>query len=291
MLPRHISIWVVTTKSYAHGTIIIGEFIRCLQAALQELGYDAPIVTDPAHIEDWGIALLPNLIPDSEFEAALPEKLILFNLEQVQQDSHWFRHDGYINLLRRYRVWDYSLLNSNALKEHGISNVALCEVGYMPTLTTIATAEKDIDVFFYGSINARRQHIFDQLTARGVHVVASDSSYAAQRDALISRSKIVLNIHFYESKLFEIIRVSFLLANGVCVVSEDGNDYALETPYHGGIAFAPYEELADVCVGLLANTSLRETIAQTGFKRFSQRSQADAVRDALHATFNDGLSQ
>ena len=46
--------------------------------------------------------------------------------------------------------------------------------------------------------------------------------YGADRDALLARSKIVINMHQHDAQVFEIVRVSYLLANRRTVVSERG---------------------------------------------------------------------
>jgi hypothetical protein len=101
---------------------------------------------------------------------------------------------------------------------------------------------------------------------------------------LIARAKLVLNLHFYQAKLFEIVRVSYLLANRTCVVSEAGLDTELETPFLGGVAFAGYGELAEACLRLLGNDAARERIAQRGFEQMRALSQIDMLKRALAAT-------
>ncbi len=49
--------------------------------------------------------------------------------------------------------------------------------------------------------------------------------------------------------------VSYLLANHKCVVSETGADRAIEQQFEPGIAFAPYDKLAETCMRLLQNPS------------------------------------
>lgn len=283
MRPDHICIWIVHAPGHPSGSLVIGEFAKALQDALVALGYDAPIVTNAADIQDWAIVICPSLLPYCT-DVIPKDKLILFNMEQVQKDSAWFASGAYLNLLKQYPVWDYSEHNITALQSWGLSNTVHCGIGYMPSLSVIEPRYQDIDVLFYGSMNSRRQQLLEALLKRGVHVVAP-TLYGEKRNAFIARSKIVLNIHYYEAKLFEIVRASFLLSNRVCIVSESGNDVALEEPYRDGIAFAPYEELVETCMDLLADAPRRAEIAETGFKLFSQQSQAAMVKRALETTF------
>ena len=54
------------------------------------------------------------------------------------------------------------------------------------------------------------------------------NAYGGKRDALIARAKVVLNIHYYAAQVFEIVRVSYLLANSKAVVTEIGPDTDLD---------------------------------------------------------------
>jgi len=131
--------------------------------------------------------------------------------------------------------------------------LAQCGIGYVPELTRIAPAEKTIDVLFVGSINERRGRILRQLARSGARVEARFNVYGKIRDDLIARSKLVLNVHYPESRVLENVRVSYLLANRKCVDSETGLDPAIEAPLEDGIAFARYEDLAARCMELLHN--------------------------------------
>ncbi len=275
----HFSIWIVTPAGYLHSRAF-EEVSLSLRAAFRTLGFDAPIVTDPAQVKDYAIVLGANLLPHIPRES-LPAKLILYNLEQVQQDSPWLKQE-YVGLLRRYPVWDYSARNIANLKQHfGVTNVTLCGIGYMPELSCIAPAAEDIDVAFIGSLNPRRKAVLEKIAAAGKQVTAGYNLYGKERDALIARSKLVLNLHFYDAQIFEIVRVSYLLANRKCVVSETGNDPALEDPLRLGIAFSPYENLADTCLIMLAQSDGRVAIAQKGFELFSAMSQVPMLKRAL----------
>jgi hypothetical protein len=105
----------------------------------------------------------------------------------------------------------------------------------------------------------------------------------ASRDAWIARSKIVLNVHYWEAKIFEIARVSYLLANRRVVVSERGADSTLERGLESGVAFADYDGLVDRCVELLGDERARREVAERGYQAFSARSQAEILHHALAA--------
>jgi hypothetical protein len=277
-MARDFTIWIVTPRGYTHSRCF-EEVALSLHEAFRALGRNAPVVTDPAQLRGTVIVLGGHLLPKLELAVPLPADLIVFNLEQIYLGSPWLE-PHYVALLRQYPVWDYSRQNIAALAEIGVT-AALCGVGYMPALTRIAPAQKDIDVLFIGSGNDRRFKILNQIGAAGATLVSVFDFYGEQRDGLIARAKILLNMHYYDAKVFEIVRVSYLLANRACVVSETGQDPELETPLADGVAFVAYDDLAATCLRLLDDAPARERLAQTGFERMRALSQVDMLERAL----------
>ena len=270
------SIWIVSPPNYIHSQAF-DEVALGFNAAFRVLGLEAEIVRDSSRLGDVTIVLGCKLL------AAVPvpagKRLILFNLEQITPNSPWLT-DAYLALLRRFPVWDYSEGNIAELARMGI-RAEHCGIGYMPELTRIAPVPEDLDVLFVGSVNDRRIAVLKQLATQGVNVEARFNIYGAERDAFVARSKIILNVHFYESRVFEIVRVSYLLANRKCVVSESGADTAFEKRFEPGIAFAAYDKLAETCVRLLQNPAARREMADAGFERIKALPQTEYLRRAL----------
>jgi len=271
------SIWIVSPEGYSHSRCF-EEVALALHEAFAALGFDAPVVTAPEHAASTTIVLGCNLLADVMHP--LPSRFILYNLEQISRESSWLS-DSYLALLRKHRVWDYSPANIRALADLGIK-ASLCEIGYMPGLSRIPRQPaQDIDVLFVGSINERRGSVLERLHQAGRKVHAAFDLYGRERDALFARAKIVLNLHFYEAKVLEIVRVSYLLANRICVVSETGSDREAEHALVDAVAFAPYERLVETCLALLADDRRREALADRGFAVFSARNQVPLLRAAL----------
>lgn len=277
---RSHSIYVVSPDGYEHSRAFDDHALN-LHVALRRIGIVAPIVTHPWEIEGTPIVLGGNLAPRAGIQ--LPAGSILYNLEQVDPDSPWLNH-AYIELLRQHRVWDYSPRNVAALASMGITNVRLCGVGSSPELfesPTIGDETKDIDVLFFGSVNERRQRVLEQLSAGGARVTTLFGIYGSTRDAFVRRAKIVLNVHHFEAKIFEVIRVSHLLAQGACVVSETGGDRTLEATFARAVAFADYDAIADRTLALLGADEERVRLAREGQKVLRSLDQARFVREAL----------
>ena len=209
-----------------------------------------------------------------------PRRAILFNLEQLSPGSPWWS-ERYLDLLRRRPVWDYSARNVALLRSMGIA-ATLCEVGHADALRRIVPREtRDIDVLFYGSVNDRRRAALLALEDAGLRVVALFGIYGAARDDYIARSRIVLNLHYDEGRLFEVVRVSYLLANGCCVVSETGDDPEAERAYEGAVAFTSYEGIVPTCLALLRDDARRRALGANGLALMQSRRQADALRAAI----------
>ena len=270
------TIWIVSLPNYPHSQCF-NEVAIALNAAFRALGLESSIVTEPSQLGDVTIVLGCNLLPLVTVPAG--KRLILFNLEQITPESPWLTRE-YLSLLRLYPVWDYSQQNIVELGRIGIY-ATHCGVGYMPELTCITPAYQDLDVLFIGSMNPRRIAVLADIANSGARLEARFNVYGEARDALIARSKIVLNLHFYEARVFEVVRVSYLLANRKCVVSETGADALLEEPFEAGVAFAPYDQLAERCMELLNDSDRRRTVAAHGFDRMTSFSQREYLRQAL----------
>jgi hypothetical protein len=101
------SIWIVSPPGYLHSHAF-DEIALSLKNGFAELGFKVPIVRDAQEISGKAIVLGCNLLP--HHKGALPRNLILFNLEQIQVGSPWLS-PAYLELLKRYPVWDYSYHN------------------------------------------------------------------------------------------------------------------------------------------------------------------------------------
>lgn len=271
---------IVSAPNYPHSEAF-REVAEALHHGLTALGHDSVLTGKLTPDARQTIVLGSNLLP--ALGQRPPPRAILYNLEQIQAGSTWLTPQ-LLALFREFPVWDYSEGNIARLVELGVPPPRLMPVGYVPELTRIAPAAEDIDVLFYGSMNERRHRVIEALRARGLRVETLFSVYGPARDAVIARSKLVLNVHFYEAKVFEAVRVSYLLANRRAVVSERGAVAEEEAPFADGVAFAAYHELVDRCVELVRDGPARAELAERGFRAISGRRQADFLRAALSRT-------
>lgn len=274
---RHC-VWIVSPETYIHSRTF-EDCAGALSEAFAELGGSAPLVRDP---RDWKgrlpIVIGAHLLPP---DAALPDGSILINFEQVSTGEGWIG-EAYLALLRRFPVLDYSRRNRAALVARGVAHARLLDIGYADGLRRIVPQpSKDIDVLFYGSMNPRRKRILDDLKARGLSVVTLFGAYGAERDAAIGRAKVVLNLHFYESAIFEVVRVSYLLANGICVLSEGDDQDPDIAPFRDGLELCAYADLVERCTALVADEARRTALATAGLDRIMARRQSDLLKAAM----------
>lgn len=281
---RPIHVVTVKPPGYPHAAAF-DEVAAMLAHGLRALGRRVETVDNALDPKARNILLGSHLLGEAD-AARLPADTILFNLEQVAEIP---RLASFLRAARRHRVWDYSPRNLEALARltgGDAPETAHVPIGFVPELARIPAApEQDIDVLFYGSLNPRRAAVLKALEEAGLRVVAVFDRYGAERDALIARAKLVLNLHFYETRIFEIVRVFYLMANAKAVVSECDPGTEIADDLRAGLALVPYDGIVEACLRLVRNEPARRRLEAAGFEAISRRSAADALRAAL-----DGLS-
>jgi SAM-dependent methyltransferase len=273
-------ITLIRPRGYLH-TEAFRELAETLQAGLETLGHSSHIQENCFPPDCTNVILGAHLLAPEQMQL-IPQGSVIYNLEQLGGAQ---LKPAYYQLAVRYRIWDYDLRNIAHWKQFACAYAPVhVPIGYVPELSRItASPLQDIDVLFYGSLNPRRNQILNALKDAGIKVHAVFGIYGKDRDDLIARSKIVLNIHFYESKVFEIARVSYLLANSKAIVTESSG-----TEMENGLSLAvlslPYERLVEGCRSLLQNDTERRAFEARGFQWFSQRKESDILSNALQPT-------
>lgn len=214
---------------------------------------------------------------DPAMAGSLPPGTVILNTEQLHGGATpWLA--AIQDWARRCAVWDYSPHNIAALQAAGVEGARFLALGHHPKLQRIARLPQDVDVLFYGSTNDRRTAVLDDLRARGLKVQQLFGVYGRPRDAWITRSRVVLNLHFYESKIFEVVRVHYLLSNGRAVVGEAGPDTLADPLFLQGICGVPYAGLADACEALVRDDAARAALEQRALATIAQRPQGPIMQ-------------
>jgi hypothetical protein len=237
--------------------------------------------------EGLNIVVGAHLLQDPKMLLDEPNTIV-YNFEQFDTKSDWFSSD-YVSLLKSKPYWDYSTANIAAMKKaYPEAQATHVPFAYAPVLDysyvrrdVFRVKRKDIDVLFFGSMNDRRAKIISQLTSMGLNVQAVFGVYGPELSVLIHRSKLVLNMHYYESSVFEAVRVLPLLASRVAVVSEksvDDDDYKYLNQT-SGILVTDYDKLAFVCKQLVENADDRECLSDTGYANVKLKTMVQSLEN------------
>lgn len=271
------------------------DHVRAVAAALRDLGHEVEYATQEAlrrggQLIVWGANNVREDARASDDPSRMerfPRGTIIFQTEQVSaiEDPRYF-----IQNWEQYRglggVWDYARSNVEALAKLGIA-ATLCPLGYHPSMekfTQLPEGDKDIDVLFYGSNVGPRRELLDKLEATGLRVVRLFGAFDRERDEVIARAKVVINLRAYQYGVFEIFRCSHLFANRVCVVNEAGNrDPELEALARKCSSTVPRSQIIDECRRLVGTLSGRLYVAERGYEEFKKTSMVESVRGALEA--------
>jgi hypothetical protein len=228
--------------------------------------------------------------------AMTPGGSILYNLEPfTTKEDRPSLLQRYVDLARRMRVWDYSSANLAEWQRARVT-AKVVPIGYVPEIRkvfplfegseddAVEFPEKDIDVLFYGATNARRQAVLEGLSHAGLSVTHFTDVYGHSRDSAIARAKVVLNMHFYESRgvnssIFEMVRVSYLMANGVAVVTEESVD--IPDDLRPGLAVVPYGALVETCRGIVNSVERRRELERTAFECFRRHPEEEILKAAI----------
>ncbi len=280
-------ITLVRPEGFLH-TEAFREVAETLQCGLRSLGHTVHIQENAVDAMATNILLGAHLLSPEE-ALIVPPGSIVYNLEQLGGPS---LPKHYYELGIRHQVWDYSLHN---LKTWEVLRCARPPIqvplGYVPELRRIQSAQvQDIDVLFYGSLNERRTRILQALKDNGAKVHAAFGVYGKERDELIARSKIVLNVHFYSAKIFEIVRVSYLLANSKAVLTECSADTEIEQGLSDAVLALPYDSLVDGCLSLLQDEEKRHQLETRALEWFSQREESEILSKALQESGSTGAN-
>lgn len=201
------------------------ETVIAEQQALLELGHDV-IISENTNIKDrWNILYGYNVIPyDNSYKQY---HIIIRQLEQLPAENGWLSWHIGAEMKRFMKnanfIWDYSSVNVKFIQKHLKGNVRLLKHGYSPVLDHLQSAKlQDIDYAFFGGSNPRRFEIFKGISdTLGIRKgVWARHLWGENRDKMLSRVKINLNIHMYDVAIQESARMSYMWNNCFAVVSE-----------------------------------------------------------------------
>lgn len=260
------------------------EIFESIYSCLLEMGYPCSVSTGLLECDKINIILDYHRMQYCEGMSEFV--YIPYQFEQLSDECGFFNVNT-LNILKNATcVFDYSAENLQFLHKKGIAAIHL-PIGFHPLLKRIVgKAEKEIDVLFYGEMNDRRQLILDILSQKKLKVMSLRTVYGVERDDYISRSKIVLNIHYYPMGIMEVARIFYLLINNIFVLSESSTVNPLRSV---GLFTVDYEVLVNSCVKFVKDDALREEIAlKNAFLFERQFNMKRSLTGALNVLRNIG---
>lgn len=269
---------------HRHQLLGANDFIESVQWGLEQLGHDVSVAINSFYPDRRNIIFGAQILP-IDFMRQLPNDTIIYNLEQMHGITGDYIRPEMQFYAQHFDIWDYKKDNlaSWATLEN-VRKVKVVPVAYAPILTRIPKPPyQDIDVLIYGLPNDVRLDIFNQLANVGLTVVFACGLYGESRDNFIARAKLIVNVSlFQQCQQFEIVRVSYLLANKKAVVSVLNDETVIEeNDLTTGIKFSSMDNLISDCLQLVDDEKLRTELENAGFEAFSQRDIRTVLQTAL----------
>jgi len=227
--------------------IIVSKNIETIAINIKKLLYELKIeceikfnISEQDCINSRNINVLYLFIHTSMIEHnMIPHKFIVYQIEQSK--SIWFT-EKYLSYLKKSDyIWEFSMKNkilyidndanlksdeSNLLPQN--KNKAFCsdnKITYMMMpfyynkISSRSFDDCDTDIFFYGTDNNRRKNILQKLCEK-YNIKIGFKLYGKLKEEMIQKSKIILNLHYYEDCALESCRINEILQYDKIIISE-----------------------------------------------------------------------
>jgi hypothetical protein len=211
----------------------------------------------------------------------LPADTVIYNLEQMARVPVDSIRPVMRKLAQRFPVWDYCEANLERWKSFvPVAEPCYVKIGWAPVLSQIPKpARQDIDVLLYGYPGDERLGLYRMLCDVGIRCVFVCGLYGEDRDSLIARSKLVVNSsHYTVSRIFEIARVSYLLANAKAVVTDLHPDTIIESDIARAVAISNMQTIVKDCLAYIDNDQRRSELERRGCEIFRARNIGEILR-------------
>jgi hypothetical protein len=174
----------------------------------------------------------------------LPEKYIIYNLEQLISDRIW-KDDFYDKCKKAINIFDYSLENIKIFKKNDLLAYHL-PYGWSPIIDPeyeIKFNEKKIDLIFLGNISDRRMNILNNFK----NIYIDNKCHNEEYENITSKAKFSLNIHNYTGRnILEVTRIIPLICRGVMIISEKSNDEYYDSIFKDIIIFNDFKDIREI---------------------------------------------
>lgn len=214
---------------------------------------------------------------------SFPDNTIFFNMERYAGKSLF--GTGAHHVANKFQIWDYSQANVDTWNLLGPKFPAYyAKTAYAPNLEKVPSGlEQDIDVLYYGNITPDRFDALHHIAGlrpdlTGLSVMTLCNVWGKQRDEFIARAKVVVN--FSRGNIFEIVRVSYLMANRKAVICDYSDELEIEADLRGGgLNFVKTADIQAACLALVEDDAKREAYALQGYELIKQRDIRTVITD------------
>lgn len=265
---------------------VFTEAAICLRDSLRAAGYASDLRVNSPDCGSLAIVLAEPRTLLAWAPHLDPCRTLPFNFEQLGSDSALIGPE-YLGLLRRFVTLDYHGANLAWLGGTGrafeLPVVPSASLAFPSGGEQHAPAPIDVDVLFFGTPNGRRAAVLEALRRRGLRVEVVSGAYAWELTPVLSRARVVLHVHFYESALFPAARVLQPMASGVPVVCERSVLPQACDWTRSGIDFAALDDLPAACAELLGDPSARLDAVRRSRRFVARMPFADRIACALQA--------
>ena len=304
----------VTSKS----NLFIREIADLLCAGFRAAGCETQLLIDqiPAEKTEEGkiqIVVTPHEFFNLFLRDKLPwEKMQrltnhLFLLGTEQPESEWFDSNLVVAPHARAML-DIHLSGVAAYRARGLPCFHL-PLGYHPLLEQSdvpAKSKRDLDICVLAAMTDRREEFIaanaDFFAARNCHIRFVPIGFAkteetrsylpiSQRNALLQRAKILLNVHYSQLQYFEWHRALIALANRCCLITETCQGFEPLVPGKHFV-MAKADDLTTCCEYYLNREEEREAITEAAYNfvcdRFTQEENCRAFLQQITKEFQRG---
>jgi len=279
----HLALMIPTERF--HWLYAYKEVIESIQWGLAQLGHQ--VSYGIGHYESDAINIIfGHRLLTVESLKKLPGNTIIYNLEQIEGLSveDIYRNESNKYCFENFQMWEYSIFQKNMWKKLStLYPVKFVKIGYAPVLSRIKRKKyQNIDVLLYGATVNKRLKIYHELCCAGLRSVYLCGIYGKLRDDQISESKIILNINKYDqTKIFEIVRVSYLMANKKAVLSDSSTESSIEDDLTGIVRMVKEDNIIEECVKLLGNDKERKLLEEIGYEAIIKRDIREILSEAI----------
>jgi glycosyltransferase involved in cell wall biosynthesis len=282
----------VTSKS----NLFIREIADLLCAGFRAAGCEARLLIDQIPAEKTEESKIQIVVtPHEFFNLFLRDKLPwekmqrltnhLFLLGTEQPESEWFDSNLIVAPHARAML-DIHLSGVAAYRARGLPCFHL-PLGYHPLLEQSdvpAKSKRDLDICVLAAMTDRREEFIaanaDFFAARNCHIRFVPIGFAktedtrsylpiSQRNALLQRAKILLNVHYSDLRYFEWHRALIAMANRCCLISETCEGFAPLVPGKHFV-MAKAENLTACCEYYLEHEDERKAITAAAYDFISE---------------------